>query len=267
MMQEVAAGFAEAAGHRLEYFWAAPRAAGRPVLVFLHEGLGSAKLWRDFPARLGAATGCGALVFSRYGYGGSDVLAQKRDVDYMHREATGALPELLATLGIAAPILVGHSDGASIALIHAGTTTADGAPRWPVTGLILEAPHVFVEDLTIAGIEDAKVAYETTDLPQRLGRHHADGDRTFWGWNDIWLDPRFRAWNIEALLPAVAVPTLVIQGDDDEYGTSAQVAAIAARAPGPVDTLMLPECRHSPHRDQADAVLAAMAAFIGRIAA
>jgi pimeloyl-ACP methyl ester carboxylesterase len=267
MAVQVEGGYVEAAGHRLEYFWATPRVSGRLVLAFLHEGLGSAKLWRDFPARLGAATGCGVLVWSRYGYGGSDVLVGKRDVDYMHREATGALPELLAALDIAAPILVGHSDGASIALIHAGTTTAVGTPRWPVSGLILEAPHVFVEDLTIAGIEDARVAYETTDLPLRLGRHHADGDRTFRGWNDIWLDPRFRAWNIEAFLPSVAVPTLVIQGDDDEYGTPAQVAAIAAQAPGPVETLMLPDCRHSPHRDRADTVLAAMAGFVGRIAA
>jgi pimeloyl-ACP methyl ester carboxylesterase len=228
--------------------------------VFLHEGLGSAKLWRDFPARLGEATGCGALVFSRYGYGASDVLTEKRDVDYMHVEALATLPALRAALGISAPILVGHSDGASIALIHAG------AGEWPVRGLILEAPHVFVEDLTIAGIEDAKTAWLETDLPQRLGRHHADGERTFYGWNDIWLDPRFRAWNIEAYLPGVAAPTLVIQGADDEYGTAAQLDAIAAQVPGPVETLMLPDCRHSPHRDQVDAVLAAMAEFVDRLA-
>ena len=257
--------FVTAAGHRLEFAWAAPQVAGRPVLVFLHEGLGSAKLWRDFPARLGAATGCGVLVFSRYGYGGSDVLTEKRDVDYMHREATEALPDILAALDIDKPILVGHSDGASIALIHAGVRQ-DGNQRWPVTGLILEAPHVFVEDETIAGIEDARVAYETTDLPTRLGRHHADGDKTFWGWNDIWLDPRFRAWNIEEYLPGIAVPTLVIQGEDDEYGTGAQLDAIAAQASGPVETLMLADCRHSPHRDQADAVLDAMAAFVRRLA-
>lgn len=258
-------GFATAAGHRLEYFWATPRVAGKPVIVFLHEGLGSAKLWRDFPARLGTATGCGVLVFSRYGYGASDVLTAKRDVDYMHREALEALPAVLAALGVEAPILVGHSDGASIALIHAGAT-AGGKARWPVRGLVLEAPHVFVEDLTIAGIEDAKVAYQTTDLPQRLGRHHADGDRTFWGWNDIWLDSRFRAWNIEEYLPHVGVPVLAIQGEDDEYGTRAQIDAVAAQAPGPVETLMLADCRHSPHRDQADAVLAAMAAFVRRLA-
>jgi pimeloyl-ACP methyl ester carboxylesterase len=259
-----AGGFVAAAGRRLEYLWAAPRVAGRPVLVFLHEGLGAAKLWRDFPARLGAATGCGALAWSRYGHGASDVLAEKRDVGYMHDEATAALPALLAALGIERPILVGHSDGASIALIHAGTRR-DGAPRWPVTGLILEAPHVFVEDITIAGIEAARTAWRTTDLPQRLGRHHADGERTFWGWNDIWLDPRFRAWNIEEYLAPIAAPILVIQGEDDEYGTKAQVDAIAARACGPVETLMLADCRHSPHRDRPDAVLDAMTAFIGRI--
>jgi pimeloyl-ACP methyl ester carboxylesterase len=255
------AGFVEAAGHRLEYAWATPRVVDRPVLVFLHEGLGSAKMWRDFPARLGAQTGCGALVWSRYGYGASDVLAGKRDVDYLHVEAREALPALLAALDIAEPILVGHSDGASISLIHAGTV-AGGAPRWPVRGLILEAPHVFVEDITIAGIVDAKAAYETTDLPQRLGRHHADGDKTFWGWNDIWLDPRFRAWNIEDCLPGVQAPVLVIQGADDEYGTRAQLDAIAAQVSGPAKTLLLPDCGHSPHRDRADTVLEAMAEFV-----
>lgn len=258
------AGFVTAAGHRLEYVWATPRVAGAPVLVFLHEGLGSAKLWRDFPARLGQATGCGTLVYSRYGYGASELLGVKRDVDYMHREATEALPELLAALDIERPILVGHSDGASIALIYAGEPDED-CPRRPVGGLILEAPHVFVEDITIAGIEDAKVAYETSDLSQRLGRHHADGDRTFRGWNDIWLDPRFRAWNIENCLAGVDVPVLVIQGDEDEYGTRAQVDAIAAQLSGPVEILMLPACRHSPHRDQADAVLSAMTDFIRRL--
>jgi pimeloyl-ACP methyl ester carboxylesterase len=264
MSENAAAGFVEAGGHRLEYFRAAPRTAGRPDLVFLHEGLGSARLWRDFPARLGAATGCGALVYSRYGYGASDVLAERRDVGYMHDEATGALPALLATLGVAQPILVGHSDGASIALIHAATR--NGTPRWPVTALILEAPHVFVEDLTIAGIEDTRTAWRTTDLPARLGRHHANGEATFRGWNDIWLDARFRAWNIEEFLPGVTAPVLAIQGEDDEYGTTAQVEAIAAQAGGTVETLLLPACRHSPHRDQPDAVLAAMAEFVHRIA-
>ena len=253
-------GFAVAAGRRLEYYWTRRPAPGETVLVFLHEGLGSAALWRDFPQRLSAVCGLPALVYSRYGYGQSAVLAEKRPVDYMHHEALVALPELLAALDIDAPILVGHSDGGSIALIHAG------AGRWPVRGVIVEAPHVFVEDLSIASIEDARAAYQTTELPQRLGRHHADGDRTFWGWNDIWLDPAFRSWNIEDYLPAIACPVLAIQGEDDEYGTPAQVDAVARQAGGPAQVMMLPDCRHAPHRDQAEAVLAAMAGFVAKIA-
>lgn len=245
-----------AAGHRLEYYWTRPPASGETALVFLHEGLGSAGLWRDFPAAVATATGQPALVYSRYGYGGSDVLAAKRGVDYMHHEALEVLPALRAELGIDNPILVGHSDGASIALIHAG------AGRWPVRALALEAAHVFVEDISIAGIEAARAAYETTDLPQRLARHHADADKTFFGWNDIWLDPAFRAWNIENYLGGVACPTLVIQGEDDEYGTPAQVAAIRDQVSGPVETRLLAACRHAPHRDQRGQTLDAIARFI-----
>ena len=249
----------EVAGHRLEYFWTRPPAAGKTALVFLHEGLGSAGLWRDFPAAVTKATGYPVLVYSRYGYGGSDLLGEPRGVDYMHNEALKVLPALRAALGLDDVVLVGHSDGASIALIHAG----DG--RWPVRALVLEAPHVFVEDISIVGIEAAKAAYETTDLPAKLARHHADAERTFYGWNDIWLDPAFRAWNIEDYLGAITCPALVIQGDDDEYGTAAQVTAIRNRASGPVETLLLAACGHSPHRDQPDAVRTAMAAFIGRL--
>lgn len=252
-------GFVIAGGHRLEYYWTRPPAPGETALVFLHEGLGSAGLWRDFPQRLSDAAGLPALVYSRYGYGRSDVLREARTVDYMHREALEALPEVLDRLRIAAPILVGHSDGASIALIHAG------AGRWPVRAVIVEAPHVFVEDLSIAGIEDARTAYLTTELPQRLGRHHADGERTFWGWNDIWLDPAFRSWNIEGYLPGITCPVLAIQGADDEYGTRAQVDAVARQVGGPAEVVMLPGCRHSPHRDQADAVLQAMTGFIAQL--
>lgn len=251
-------GFITAAGKRLEYYWTRPPQAGETALVFLHEGLGSAALWRDFPQHLSAATGLPALVYSRFGYGRSDVLRDARTVEYMHEEALVVLPEVLATFGIEAPVLVGHSDGGSIALIHAG------AGKWPVRAVIVEAPHVFVEDLSISGIEDAKVAYETTELPQRLGRHHADVDRTFWGWNDIWLDPAFRSWNIEEYLPGIACPVLAIQGDDDEYGTRAQVDAVARQVSGPAQVVMLPDCRHAPHRDQADAVLKAMVAFIAQ---
>ncbi|HET8729056.1 MAG TPA: alpha/beta hydrolase [Alphaproteobacteria bacterium] len=243
-------------GRRLDYRWIDAARAGAPTLVFLHEGLGSVELWKDFPDRVAEATGCGTLVYSRYGYGRSDRLEGSRGVDYMHVEALEALPAVLADRGIENPILIGHSDGASIALIHAG------AGRWPVRALILEAPHVFVEDITVASIAEAKTVYETTDLGRRLGRYHADADNTFWGWNDIWLHPDFRAWNIEEYLPGVRCPTLLIQGEDDEYGTFAQLDAIEARVAGPVETVKLPSCKHSPHRDQPGATLDAMARFI-----
>lgn len=249
----------EIAGKHLEYCWTRLPAAGETALVFLHEGLGSASLWRDFPAAVAAATGYPALVYSRYGYGGSDVFEEPRGVDYMHDEALEVLPALRAVLRLDDVVLVGHSDGASIALIHAG------AGKWPVRALALEAAHVFVEDESIAGIEAAKVAYQTTDLPQKLARHHADAGKTFYGWNDIWLDPAFRAWNIEEHLAAIDCPTLVIQGEDDQYGTVAQVNAIRDQVSGPVETHMLAACGHSPHRDQREQTLDAMVAFIGRL--
>jgi pimeloyl-ACP methyl ester carboxylesterase len=253
--------FVTVKGRRLDYELIAARDEGAPTLILLHEGLGSIAQWRDFPTRLAAATGCAALVYSRLGYGRADRLTQKRRVDYMHGEALEILPALRDALAIADPILVGHSDGASIALIHAG------ARRWQVRGLVLEAPHVFVEDVSVASIEAAREAYETTDLRARLARYHDDVDGAFRGWNDIWLDPAFRAWNIEDCLPRIACPTLVIQGADDEYGTIAQLDAIATQIGGPVETLLLPDCRHSPHRDQADATLAAMTRFVATLRA
>jgi pimeloyl-ACP methyl ester carboxylesterase len=252
-------GFVEAAGHQLEYQLIPAHQLNRPTLVFLHEGLGSVAMWRDFPAKVAAATGCRTLVYSRYGYGESDLLAEPFGVRYMHDEALVALPELLDKLGIDKPVLVGHSDGGSIALIHAG-----GAGR-AVAGLILMAPHVFVEDLSIASIAQAKVTFETTDLGQKLGKYHRDPAKTFWGWNDIWLHPDFRAWNIEECLPKIACPVLALQGEDDEYGTTAQVEAIRRQAKGEVEVLMLADCRHSPHKDQPQATLEAMAGFIERI--
>ena len=252
-------GFIQAAGHNLEYQLIPAHQLDRPTLVFLHEGLGSLAMWRDFPAKVAAATGCRTLVYSRYGYGESDVLAQPFAVRYMHDEALIALPELLDKLGIDKPVLVGHSDGGSIALIHAG-----GAGR-KVAGLILMAPHVFVEDLSIASIAQAKVTFQTTDLAQKLAKYHRDAATTFWGWNDIWLHPDFRAWNIAEYLPRVTCPVSVIQGEDDEYGTPAQVEAIRRQAKGEVEVRMLADCRHSPHRDQPQATLEAMAGFIERI--
>jgi pimeloyl-ACP methyl ester carboxylesterase len=242
-------------GRRLETAWIAPARATGPTIVMLHEGLGSVALWKEFPQALADATGSGVLVYSRYGYGASERFAEKRQPDYMHHEAKIVLPALLAHFGIAKPLLLGHSDGASIALIYAGTY-----PEGP-RGLMLEAPHVFVEDISIASIEAAKHIYETTDLRQRLAPYHADPDATFRGWNDIWLDPRFRAWNIEDHLAAIRCPILLIQGENDEYGTRAQLDAIARQTPA-TERLLLPDCRHSPHRDQPQAVLARMRAWI-----
>lgn len=228
------------------------------TLVFLHEGLGSVAMWRDFPLKAAQATGCSAVVYSRYGYGQSAVLEAPHGVDYMHREALESLPELLQRLEIRDPVLVGHSDGGSIALIHA-------AAHRGVAGVVAMAPHVFVEDLSVASIAEARTAFETTDLPQKLGRYHADASKTFRGWNDIWLHPDFRAWNIEDRLPRITCPILAIQGFDDEYGTMAQLEAIARQAGGPVELLRLANCRHSPHRDQPAVVIEAMSRFVDRL--
>ena len=244
-----------AAGHRLEVQRLPGRHPHAPELVFLHEGLGSISLWKDFPTRIAAATGCPVTIYSRYGSGNSDVLTAARQVTFMHDEARHALADLLRQLAIENPILVGHSDGASIALIYA-------AVHDQVRALVLMAPHVFVEDLTIASIAAAKIKFETTDLPARLARHHQDPARTFWGWNDIWLHPDFRSWNIEEFLPRITCPILAIQGLEDEYGTMAQVEAIARQARGPVEILKLSNCHHSPHRDQADAVVKAITRFV-----
>ncbi len=204
--------------------------------------------------RVAASTRCPVTVYSRYGSGNSEVLSEPRAVTYMHDEGLVTLPALLDQLGIKAPILVGHSDGASIALIYAGSSHK-------VRGLVVLAPHVFVEDLSVQSIADAKVKFETTNLPEKLARHHRDAARTFWGWNNIWLHPDFRRWNIEEYLPRIGCPILAIQGRDDQYGTMAQVEAIVRQVPGPVKVLQLDDCRHSPQRDQPDAVLDAIIAF------
>lgn len=229
-----------------------------PAIVFLHEGLGSVAMWRDFPQKVADATGCEAVVYSRAGYGRSDPAELPRDTRYMHDEGLDVLPALLDALGLERPILLGHSDGGSIALICAGGTDT------PLTGVVLMAPHVMVEDISVASIAQAKVAWQTTELPARLGKYHADVDAAFRGWNDIWLHPDFRAWNIEEYLSGIAVPVLAIQGEDDEYGTMAQIDRIAAQARD-VDLVKLADCRHSPHKDQPDAVIEAVGAFVARI--
>ena len=220
---------------------------GTDTLVMLHEGLGSVALWRDFPQQLADFLGLRVVAYSRYGYGQSAPAHLPRPVTYMHDEALVVLPQVLDKLQIERPILFGHSDGGSIALIHSS--------RHPVRGVIALAPHVFVEDLSVKSIAAAKVTFETTHLRERLARYHADVDRAFWGWNDIWLHPDFRNWNIESFLPGIRSPILVIQGRDDEYGTEAQLRSIARHA-SDVELSLLPECGHSPHRDQPKEVMA-----------
>jgi pimeloyl-ACP methyl ester carboxylesterase len=224
----------------------------------LHEGLGSVAMWKNFPERVAKATGCGVLVYSRYGHGKSGRLAEKRSVDFMHHEATVVLPELLAQNGIQRPILLGHSDGASIALIYAGT--------WPerVRGLILEAPHVFVEEFGLRSTRAIRKLYESGDLPKKLSRYHDHVDEMFRGWNDIWLDPQFRDWNVEEYLGAITCPTLVIQGENDEYGTLAHVEVIQRRVPR-AQALILHRCGHSPHRDQPELTLDALRKFVATL--
>ena len=246
-------------GRRIEYRFVQPAGANGVDLVMLHDGLGSVSMWREFPEQLARATGCRTLVYSRHGYGSSSPLDAPRSVDYMHEEARVQLPGILERLGICRPVLFGHSDGASIALIQAAS------PESEVAGIIALAPHIKVEDLTVRSIATAKTAYLETDLRARLSRHHADVDSTFWGWNRIWLDPAFRSWNIEALLPSIRCPILAIQGEDDEYGTMEQIASIARAAPDS-RRLAVPACRHSPHRDQPQAVLAAAQEFVADVA-
>lgn len=248
---------------------AAPaHAAQAPSLVFLHEGLGSIALWRDWPEQLCAATGRAGLVVSRQGYGQSDPVPDVRGEpverdgrrsgrlrpDYMHREAWEVLPALLARLQISAPVLVGHSDGGSIALLHAS--------RFPVSACIVMAPHVKVEDISVAAITEAREAFLGGGLRERLARFHADVDGAFWQWNDIWLSDAFRAFDIREDCQRISAPLLAIQGLDDPYGTMAQIDDIAARAPQ-TRLLKLPDCGHSPHREQTQAVNAAIVAFLG----
>ena len=232
-------------GYRLEYRWLGPPPGTRPTLVFLHEGLGSVSLWRDFPDAVCERTGCGGLVYSRAGHGSSDPLRGPRSPCFMHDEAKVVLPQVLRACQIENAILIGHSDGASIAIIATGTGVV--TPR----ALILEAPHVFVEALTIDSIRRTADRYRTTDLRDRLARHHPGGvDSLFDDWTRVWLSAEFRAWNIEACLPGVNRQTLVIQGENDEYGTRAQVDVIASALGENCEILTLPDCRHTPHADR-----------------
>jgi pimeloyl-ACP methyl ester carboxylesterase len=242
---------AQLGGRRIETLELAGDAERRP-LVLLHEGLGSVGLWRDFPQRLAEATGRRVLAFSRFGHGRSERPPAPRSPRFFHEEALDVLPALLPQLDAAEPILVGHSDGASIALIHAA--------HHPVTSLVLLAPHVVVEDVTVASIRETREAFRTTDLRERMARHHDDPDDAFWGWCDVWLDPAFRTWTLEPEVAEVTAPALLIQGADDPYGTLDQLDRIEAHAKGPTERLVVP-AGHSPHLDDPAAVVAAIARF------
>ena len=247
--------FAILDGRSIEYAAILGDAASRSTMVFLHEGLGSVALWRDFPGKVARRLGAPAFVYSRFGYGRSDGLKERRTPRFMHEEALDVLPRLLDRFGIDRPLLVGHSDGASIALIHAALS------GHPVAGLVCMAPHVFVEPVCVESIARIRETYRTTDLRERLARYHARVDDAFLGWADIWLKPEFLNWSIEDLIGRIDAPMLLIQGRDDEYGTLAQLDRIEAHAKGPTSRLVLDSCGHSPHRDQEAAVLDAIAAF------
>jgi pimeloyl-ACP methyl ester carboxylesterase len=250
--------FVTARGRRLEYAWfGATDAAARPI-VMLHEGLGSLPQWKDFPDQLAAATRRPVLAYSRYGYGASEPLAGPLGVDFMHIEALETLPQLLYALDVREPVLFGHSQGASMALIHAARA------RPPVTAVVAMAPLVFVETYGLDSIRRARVAYLDTDLREKLSRYHADVESAFWGWNDIWLNPDFATWSIEPLLPELSCPVLTIQGLDDEYGTIEQINRIARTVPQ-LRRLELPQCGHSPHRDQPETVLSAVTSLLANL--
>ena len=254
--QEGQAGRIEASGTSLEAACHGPPPAGATTLVLLHEGLGCVALWRDFPSRLAEATGHGVFVYSRAGYGRSDPVSLPRPLDYMTREAIDVLPEVLDAAGVERAILLGHSDGATIAAIHTGQVRD---PR--VKGLVLIAPHFFTEPGGLASIAQARAAYASTDLRARLARYHDDPDIAFNGWCDAWLDPGFKDWDVRDVLETIPVPVLAIQGESDQYGTQAQVEVISALCPSPVRVEMLKACGHSPHLEAAEATLDMIVAF------
>jgi pimeloyl-ACP methyl ester carboxylesterase len=246
----------------LEFAWVGAAASRHPVVVFLHEGLGSVAMWKDFPARFCDAHGLRGLVYSRYGYGRSTPKPadESWDPDYLHRQATETLPPFLSTLRVERPWLFGHSDGASIAAIYAGSMQDHR-----VRGLVLIAPHFFTEDMGIAEIARAKETYATTDLRQKLSRWHADVDNAFRGWSEAWLDPAFRQWDITDVLAYIRVPILLVQGADDQYGTVAQIEAAQRECTCPVDVALLPGVRHVPHREAPDALLTTAVEFANRL--
>jgi len=248
-------------GLQLEYQRYGPPTSGRPTLVLLHEGLGCVERWKGFPGLLAEATGCQVLAYSRRGYGKSAGYPPPWPLTYMHDEAMEILPRVLDAAAIDRAILIGHSDGASIALIQAG-----GGQDSRLQALVLLAPHVLVEQVAIDSIRQARTAFNEEDLRERLERYHGDNvDHAFRGWNGAWLDPGFQQWNIEAYLPSISIPLLLIQGEDDQYGSDRQLASIKERVQGPVTTCLLPDCRHSPHLDQPEATLRVINRFVAEL--
>jgi pimeloyl-ACP methyl ester carboxylesterase len=253
-------GFLRIGDADLEYRMIGPQPTEAPTIVMLHEGLGSAALWGDFPDRLQAATGAGVLVYSRAGYGASSPALLPRPLDYMHIEALEVLPKLLARIGFRRGLLLGHSDGASIAAIYAG-----GIQDHRVRALALIAPHFVVEDISVASIAEIKTAYETTELRTKLARWHNDVDNAFYGWNGAWLDPKFRNWDISEYLAFIRVPIAIIQGADDQYGTMRQVEIAQDECYCPVDVTIIAGAGHQPHREAPDAMLNAVAEFANAV--
>src|ERR1700684_1490482 len=244
----------------LEYRMIGPAPSEAPTIVMLHEGLGSVALWGDFPDRLQAATGMGVFVYSRAGYGASTSATLPRPLDYMSREALDGLPALLDAIGFERGVLLGHSDGASIAAIHAG-----GAGDHRVRGVVLIAPHFIVEEVSVASIAEIRKTYEATDLRSKLARWHQNVDNAFYGWNDAWLDPDFRRWDISDYLAYIRVPVAILQGADDQYGTIRQIEIAKEECYCPVDVTIIPGAGHSPHREAPGATLETIAEFAGRI--
>ena len=248
-------------GVRLECRWVGPAPDVAPSIVMLHEGLGCVALWRDFPERLAEATGCGVFLYSRQGYGGSDPCPLPRPLDVMEREASEVLPQLLDAIGFRRGLLFGHSDGASIATIYAGSA---GDHR--VRGLMLMAPHFFVEEKSLERIARAREKFESGDLRSRLAKYHGENvDCAFRGWNDVWLDPAFRDWDILEHVAHIRVPLLIIQGENDEYGTNAQIEAAVEEAYSPVEVALIAGAGHAPHLDCAEETLGHMCCFIDRL--
>jgi pimeloyl-ACP methyl ester carboxylesterase len=253
-------GFLTIGASDLEYRMIGPSPADAPTIVMLHEGLGSANLWGDFPQALQAATGAGIFLYSRAGYGASTPVKLPRPIDYMHTEALEVLPKLLDQIGFRRGLLLGHSDGASIAAIYAGSHQDHR-----VEGVAMIAPHFIVEDISVASIAKIKTAYETTELKAKLARWHRDVDNAFYGWNGAWLNPQFRDWDISEYLAYIRVPVAIVQGVDDEYGTMRQVQIAREECYCPVDVTVIPGAGHAPHREAPGATLDAIREFANAV--